>query len=176
LFLIPLKDLPVFETIDARYAEISREMVENKNYIEPVFNGIKHFHKPPFTYWINALGIRLFGVNDFSVRFFGMLSAVIILFVTLKLSKILLIDEKKSINSVYILSSSILFIGVSKVVSTDIYLLSVLSIFYLGRYIKKKINNKFYYVWNFFRSWISYERTNNISLYYSSIFNIKNIS
>jgi 4-amino-4-deoxy-L-arabinose transferase-like glycosyltransferase len=122
LFLIPLKDLPLFETTDARYAEISREMVENKNYIEPVFNGIKHCHKPPFTYWINALGIKLFGVNDFSVRFFGMLSAVIILFVTLKLSEILLKDEEKSINSVYILSSSILFIGVSKAVSTDIYL------------------------------------------------------
>jgi 4-amino-4-deoxy-L-arabinose transferase len=140
LFLIPLKDLPLFETTDARYAEISREMVENKNYIEPVFNGIKHFHKPPFTYWINAIGIKLFGVNDFSVRFFGMLSAVIILFVTLKLSKILLIDEEKSINSVYILSSSILFIGVSKVVSTDIYLtlFTICSQYFLFKQIYQK--------------------------------------
>jgi len=118
----PINNIPLFETTEARYAEISWEMVATGNYIEPQFNGIKHFHKPPFTYWINALGIKLFGVNGFGVRFFGVLASALILLITYKLANILLKDKIKSENSVYILSASLLFIAVSRIVSTDIYL------------------------------------------------------
>ena len=59
LFLfLPTGLLPLGETTEARYAEIAREMVASGNYLEPFFNGIKHFHDRPLTYWMIAAGLK----------------------------------------------------------------------------------------------------------------------
>ncbi|UOD35818.1 glycosyltransferase family 39 protein [Deferribacteraceae bacterium V6Fe1] len=145
----PINNIPLFETTEARYAEIAWEMAASGNYLEPHFNGIKHFHKPPFTYWINAAGIKLFGVSGFGVRIFGVLASAIILFMTYKLANILLKDKVKAENSVYILSASLLFIAVSRIVSTDIYLtlFTILSQYFLFNQIygKKSSLNAVWY-------------------------------
>ncbi|ADD68642.1 glycosyl transferase family 39 [Denitrovibrio acetiphilus DSM 12809] len=120
--MIPAYWNPLFETTGARYGEISREMLASGNYMEPFYNGIKHFHKPPFTYWINALGLAVFGVNGFGARFFGAVASIIILIYTRKTAFVLTEDREKADASVLILASSILFMVVSRIVATDIYL------------------------------------------------------
>ncbi|GGG15369.1 glycosyl transferase [Pontibacter amylolyticus] len=62
------------ETSEARYAEISREMLLSGDWLYPHLLGIQHFHKPPITYMISAAGMGLFGVNEFGVRFFLQIS------------------------------------------------------------------------------------------------------
>lgn len=145
--LIPAYRLPLFETTDARYAEISREMLAGGNFIEPYLNGIKHFHKPPLAYWINAFGLYLFGVNGFGARFFGAVAAVIILLSTRRTAYILSNDVKIADTALYILASSFLFIIVSHVVSTDIYLVMftilTLHILFEQMYEKATIFNAF---------------------------------
>ncbi|MBZ4642576.1 MAG: hypothetical protein PWQ25_288 [Deferribacteres bacterium] len=145
----PINFIPLFETTEARYAEIAWEMVKTGDFVEPRFNGIKHFHKPPFVYWINAIGMKLFGVNGFGARFFEVLAAGLILFVTYRLSEILLKNKNKSEASVYILSSSMLFIAVSRIVSTDIYLtlFTILAQYVLFKqiYYKKATSNSIFY-------------------------------
>jgi 4-amino-4-deoxy-L-arabinose transferase len=64
----------VMETSEARYAEISREMLESGDWLHPRLLGIQHYHKPPVTYLISAAGMGLFGVNEFGARFFLQLS------------------------------------------------------------------------------------------------------
>lgn len=64
----------VIESSEARYAEISREMLVSGDWLYPRLLGIQHFHKPPVTYLISAAGMGLFGVNEFGVRFFLQLS------------------------------------------------------------------------------------------------------
>ncbi len=59
-------------------------MLASGNFLEPYYNGIKHFHKPPAPYWFNALGMQIFGVNGFGVRFFGSVAAILTLYVTRK--------------------------------------------------------------------------------------------
>jgi 4-amino-4-deoxy-L-arabinose transferase-like glycosyltransferase len=54
---------------EGRYVEISREMLVLHDYVTPHINFIKYFEKPPFFYWIEALQIKLFGLNFWSVRF-----------------------------------------------------------------------------------------------------------
>ncbi|PLX66145.1 MAG: phospholipid carrier-dependent glycosyltransferase [Denitrovibrio sp.] len=137
ILLIPAYWLPLFETTDARYAEISREMLSSGNFLEPYYNGIKHFHKPPFAYWMNALGMGIFGINGFGVRFFGSVAAVLIILFTKKLSFLLTDDKKIADTSVFILSSSVLFLIVSRVVSTDIYLVlfTVMALYYIFKQI-----------------------------------------
>jgi 4-amino-4-deoxy-L-arabinose transferase len=141
--LIPAYWVPLIETTDARYAEISREMFASGNYMEPFYNGIKHFHKPPFTYWANALGIAIFGVNGLGVRFFGAVASIIILIYTRKTAFVLSNDKKIADTSVLILASSFLYLIVSRVVSTDIYLamFTIMTLYHMFSQIYVKKNS-----------------------------------
>ena len=112
----------LLETTDARYAEIAWEMIKTHDFITPHLNFIKHFHKPPFTYWITALGYKLLGENEWGARvFLGVfgLFTIILVFLLARLG----FDEKVGIFSSLILVSMIGFIGVTHVISTDLYLL-----------------------------------------------------
>ncbi|MGA1861523.1 glycosyltransferase family 39 protein [Deferribacter thermophilus] len=120
--IYPLKYVPLFETTEARYAEIAREMVVSGDFIEPRFNGIKHFHKPPFAYWMIAAGIKIFGVNGLGARFFGVFAAVISIFFLYRLSKLFLENEEDCYNTALIYATNFLFIAISRITSTDIYL------------------------------------------------------
>ena len=124
LLLLPTPYLALQESTEGRYGEIAREMLVSGNFIEPVFNGIAHFHKPPLTYWAVAAGIKLFGVNGLGVRFFGVVAAVMALFWLYRTALLLLRDENKAITAVFVLASSFLFLVVSRTVETDIYLTS----------------------------------------------------
>src|SRR6478735_970350 len=67
----------VIETSEARYAEISREMMLSGDWLHPRLLGIQHFHKPPVTYIISAFGMKLFGADAFGARFFLQVSLVL---------------------------------------------------------------------------------------------------
>ncbi|MBB6611561.1 glycosyltransferase family 39 protein [Pontibacter sp. Tf4] len=67
----------VLETSEARYAEISRNMLVTCDWLHPRLLGILHYHKPPVTYLISAGGMALFGVNSFGVRFFLQISLLL---------------------------------------------------------------------------------------------------
>ena len=71
---------PHTDTSESRYAEISRKMVETGDWITPQFDyGIPFWAKPPLSMWMSALGIELFGVNEFGSRIFIFLAAMGIL-------------------------------------------------------------------------------------------------
>lgn len=56
---------------EGRYAQISFEMEEFGDWLVPRWNGVAHLEKPPLAYWAGAAGIRIFGRNEFGVRFFS---------------------------------------------------------------------------------------------------------
>ncbi len=122
LLLLPTAFIPLAETTEARYSEIAREMVASGNYLEPTFNGIKHFHKPPVAYWLIAAGLNIFGQNDFGARFFGVVAAVIAVAALFHLGRIILADEEKAFMAALIGASSLLFLAVARIAATDIYL------------------------------------------------------
>ncbi|MDY6821162.1 MAG: glycosyltransferase family 39 protein [Deferribacterota bacterium] len=131
---------PLFETTEGRYAEISREMYVNKDYITPTFEGIKHFHKPPFSYWMMVSGMKIFGVNTFGLRFFGVIFSLITLITVYFLSKLFFDNDYFAFLSVVFSSSSLLFLIFSRVLATDIYLtaFATLSYYFLFRQIYHK--------------------------------------
>ncbi len=68
LILLPM--YPLMDTSEARYAEMARKMVELNDWITPMFDyGVPFWGKPPLSFWGQALSIKLFGANEFSVRF-----------------------------------------------------------------------------------------------------------
>ncbi len=112
----------LLETTDARYAEIGWEMFRSHNFITPHFDFIKHFHKPPFTYWMTALGYALLGENEWGARFFLGVFGLLTLGIVFLISR-LMFDKEVAPYAVIILLSMIGFLGVTHVVATDLYLL-----------------------------------------------------
>lgn len=53
---------------EAIYARTAVEMLQSGSLLVPSFNGEVFAHKPPLIFWLMALSIRVFGVNEFSVR------------------------------------------------------------------------------------------------------------
>ena len=68
-FLVALDDSPVWDTTEALYVQIPREIVESGNWLVPTFNGVPYFLKPPLTHWIIAPFYLAFGVDLYWERF-----------------------------------------------------------------------------------------------------------
>ena len=60
--------VPVMEIDGAVYAEISREMYRNGNYLELFLKGQDWLDKPHFQFWVTALSFHAFGVSSFSYK------------------------------------------------------------------------------------------------------------
>lgn len=56
------------EPDEGRYAEIAREMVETGDWVVPHIWNVPHLDKPPMTYWLVALSLKTFGINEWAVR------------------------------------------------------------------------------------------------------------
>jgi len=140
LLLIPIWQLSLLESTEARYGEIAREMLASGNFLEPTLNGILHFHKPPLPYWCMAAGMAVFGVNDFGVRFFGIIAAILSLWFLYNTARIFFDDRERHFAVVLTLATSPLFIAISRAVSTDIYLTCCVigAQFYLFRHVYGK--------------------------------------
>ena len=61
--------LPLIDRDEPRFAEASREMIERGDYIVPRFNNQLRLDKPTIAYWAQTASYRVFGQNDFAVRF-----------------------------------------------------------------------------------------------------------
>jgi len=67
--LIAMYFIPLNDTTEARYAEIARKMLETGNWVTPLHDYMTPFWaKPPLSFWLSALSMKLLGVNEFAAR------------------------------------------------------------------------------------------------------------
>jgi 4-amino-4-deoxy-L-arabinose transferase-like glycosyltransferase len=67
-FFILLGSRALNEPDEGRYSEIAREMLETGNWVVPHLWYLPHLDKPPMTYWLVAISMKLFGQNEWAVR------------------------------------------------------------------------------------------------------------
>jgi len=68
--LVTLGLYPLMDTSEARYAEIARKMLVSNDWITPMFDhGVPFWGKPPLSFWLQALSMQVFGINEFASRF-----------------------------------------------------------------------------------------------------------
>ena len=60
--------LPLIDRDEPRFAEASREMLQNGDWIVPRFNNAPRYDKPPLIYWMHVGCYRLLGDNAFAAR------------------------------------------------------------------------------------------------------------
>jgi 4-amino-4-deoxy-L-arabinose transferase-like glycosyltransferase len=76
-FGFKLGDRALWSPVEGHYAEIAREMVVSKDYLTPRIAGLKYLEKPPLFYWLESANIKLFGLNEWSLRVWPALFAVV---------------------------------------------------------------------------------------------------
>lgn len=110
------------ETSEARYAEISREMLLSGDYLNPELLGIFHYHKPPITYYITTLGYRIFGISEFGARFFLQIAIVLQLLLVYAITILLFKKRKTAFLAGLIYFSMPIVLISSRNLTTDAYL------------------------------------------------------
>lgn len=69
LFLIPTAGgRAILETDEATFIGIARNMLASGDWVTPYIDGVRHFDKPPFLFWMMAASYSLFGVSEFAAR------------------------------------------------------------------------------------------------------------
>lgn len=71
LFLIQLGSTALWDNSEPTYAEISREILVTGDWLTLHFDGQNWYVHPPLYFWLTALGIKLFGLTEFVVRFWS---------------------------------------------------------------------------------------------------------
>ncbi|MEL6392143.1 MAG: glycosyltransferase family 39 protein [Bacteroidota bacterium] len=69
LFLPGLGQVHLFDWDEINFAEISREMLVLEDYLRVYVNFEPFWEKPPMFFWLQALSMKVFGVNEFAARF-----------------------------------------------------------------------------------------------------------
>jgi 4-amino-4-deoxy-L-arabinose transferase-like glycosyltransferase len=114
--------VPLLEPSEARYAGIASRMLATGDWITPRINGHKHLHKPPLTYWITAVSMKLFGVNEWGARLPMFLSSLAVVALTFGLARSIF-GSTPALLSAAALASFSGFMVLSRMLATDAYLL-----------------------------------------------------
>ncbi|MDD2998419.1 MAG: glycosyltransferase family 39 protein [Candidatus Riflebacteria bacterium] len=119
--LLHLGTAGLFETSEGRYASVARYMLDSEDWLTPHQNGLKHFTKPPLTYWLSAAGMKIAGINELGARLFLSIAAGLTALGTFYIGR-LLIDRTTGILASIILVSSLFFQIQFRGLTTDPYL------------------------------------------------------
>jgi len=69
LFPLAIGSVHLFDWDEVNFAEIAREMIVTKNYLNVQINYQPFWEKPPLFFWLQALSMKIFGINEFACRF-----------------------------------------------------------------------------------------------------------
>jgi len=137
--------LLITDSVESNYALTAKEMVLSGDWISPQIYGRYWYDKPIMSYWLIALGFKLFGFTEFGARFFPALSGLAGLWLAAWGGK-KLFSEKVGFYSGVILLTTLEFFTISKSILTDgmlfFFFNAALLFFYLGYSTE---NKRYYY-------------------------------
>lgn len=121
LFFGPLNLRSLWETDEARYAEIAREMLQSGDWITPHLNFVKYFEKPVLTYWLVAGSFKLFGIADWSARLTPAVFGTLTVLLTYLLGRRMW-EPRSGLWAGICLATSLMFLALSWVLLVDMVL------------------------------------------------------
>ncbi|WP_457644511.1 ArnT family glycosyltransferase [Persephonella sp.] len=86
IFSANIGGLSIYSLDEAKNAECAREMLERGDLIVPTFNYQLRTDKPPLHYYFMMISYSVFGVNEFSARFFSALFGAFTVLITFLIS------------------------------------------------------------------------------------------
>jgi 4-amino-4-deoxy-L-arabinose transferase-like glycosyltransferase len=77
----------LFDWDEVNFAECAREMIISKDYFNVTINFQAFWEKPPLFIWMQALSMKVFGINEFAARFPNVIAAVFTLLALYRFGK-----------------------------------------------------------------------------------------
>jgi len=111
----------LWETDEARYAEIPREMLVLGDYVTPRLNYVTYFEKPPLTYWLVAVSYGLFGVSGWAARLVPGACGVAVAVLVMLLGRAMH-GARAGFLAGLSLATMVMFFGLARVLMTDMVL------------------------------------------------------
>ena len=111
--------LPLTPPDEVFYAQTAKEMLQHKTLLVPYLFGQPQFEKPVFLYWLIHIGTQCFGENEFGLRFFPSLFAILGVLGTYLFGNFIFSSQRKAFLASIILMSSFLYIGLARLLLTD---------------------------------------------------------
>ena len=105
MFMIPLMDIDA-----SQYASISREMLDNKSWLQVYDLHHDYLDKPPMLFWLSALSMQVLGVHDWAYRFPSFLFAVLAVYSTYQLALIFYRREIAQLSAMVLAASQAMFL------------------------------------------------------------------
>lgn len=123
--IISMAQMPIMDTSESRYGNICSNMAITGNFLEPqfIYNGVlQNFEgKPPLYFQLAGISCKIFGVNEFAVRFPALLSAIcilLIIFFTMRRLR----DEETAVIAVLFCALTPIFVFFSGACMVDLLL------------------------------------------------------
>jgi 4-amino-4-deoxy-L-arabinose transferase-like glycosyltransferase len=80
----------LFDWDEINFAEAAREMLVTKDWLTVQINYLPFWEKPPLFIWMQAISMKIFGVNEFAARFPNAVCGVVTLLVLFRLGRSIL--------------------------------------------------------------------------------------
>ncbi|NJN26279.1 MAG: glycosyl transferase [Cyclobacteriaceae bacterium] len=131
--------VPVMEIDGGVYAEISREMYRNGNFLELFLKGQDWLDKPHFQFWITALSFHLFGVSSFSYKLPAVLFMLVGVYYTFRFGKYFYTQNHGYLAALLLLTSQHTITSNSDV-RAEPYLtgLTIFALYYLAVFLQER--------------------------------------
>lgn len=131
--------IPLMEVDAVQYANISREMLQNKSFLQIFDQGKDYLDKPPLLFWMSSLSMYFFGINDFAYRLPSILMAIIAIYSTYKFTLIYYAKEIAILASLVLATSQAMFL-ITHDVRTDTMLMAwvILGIWQFSSWLQNK--------------------------------------
>lgn len=111
----------LWESTEARYAEIAARMLRSGDWLVPRLNFIEHWDKPPFAYWATAAGLAALGIGELGARLGLVVAALATITVAYRWTSERAGQEAGLYAGLSLLSAP-LFFALARNVSADLYL------------------------------------------------------
>ena len=93
IYFTNLGGAALWDMDEALYSQCSREMAARGDLVVPWFNGEMFPEKPPLMFWTMMCGEKLFGQNEFAVRFWSAIFAIFTALATYRIGRLLFREE-----------------------------------------------------------------------------------
>jgi len=111
VYIMPLASRPLASSDEFRYAEIPREMIASGDYVTPRLIGMRYFEKTPMCYWLVAGSMKIFGENNFAVRFpMAVAAGITALFIWIMVQQMTRDEKLAALSSIIFLSFLMVYI------------------------------------------------------------------
>ena len=110
VYIIGSITVPLMEIDSVQYANISREMLLNKSFLQIFDQGKDYLDKPPMLFWVSALSMYIFGINDIAFRIPSILMAVLAIYSTYKFTMLYYAKEIALLAALVLASSQAMFL------------------------------------------------------------------